>query len=191
MSRVTFLKNFVKSPGTIGAVWPSSPFLAKTITSEIGIEKASVIVELGPGTGVFTSRILDVKKADSSFFAMELNRELYIAFKQKFPSVKIFNKNAVGLSSIIKQEKMDSVDVIICGLPWASFPARLQNALLDAIFEVLSPGGCFTTFAYLQGLALPAGIRFKKTLKNYFSSVKTSRTEWRNFPPAFVYRCYK
>jgi len=85
MSGIKFLKNFIKSPGTIGAIWPSSPFLAKMITSDIGLEKAPVIVELGPGTGVFTSRILDMKKAKSKFFAVELNKELYDAFKMKFP----------------------------------------------------------------------------------------------------------
>ncbi len=191
MSGIKFLKNFIKSPGTIGAIWPSSPFLAKMITSDIGLEKAPVIVELGPGTGVFTSRILDMKKAKSKFFAVELNKELYDAFKIKFPSITIHNGNATDLSSMVKKEGIDSVNVIICGLPWASFPAKLQDDLLNAIFDVLNPGGCFTTFAYLQGLLLPAGKRFKNTLKNHFSYVETSRTEWRNFPPAFVYRCYK
>jgi phosphatidylethanolamine/phosphatidyl-N-methylethanolamine N-methyltransferase len=191
MSGIKFLKNFIKSPGTIGAIWPSSPFLAKMITSDIGLEKASSIVELGPGTGVFTSLILKIKKADSNFFVIELNRELYNTFKLKFPSVNIYNENATKLNFMVKQEKIDLVDVIICGLPWASFPAQLQDDLLNAISNVLNPGGCFTTFAYLQGLILPAGIRFKNTLKNHFSSVVTSRTEWRNFPPAFVYRCYK
>ena len=191
MSRVKFLKNFIKSPGTIGAIWPSSPFLAKMITSDIGLEKASAIVELGPGTGVFTSRILDMKKQDSNFFAVELNIELYNAFIHKFHGVQIYNDNATELISMVKNEGIDSVDVIISGLPWAAFSAELQNSLLDAVLSVLKPGSCFTTFAYLQGLALPAGIRFKKTLLEHFSVVETSRTEWRNFPPAFVYRCYK
>ncbi len=191
MSKIKFIKNFIKSPCTIGAICPSSRFLARLITSDIGIEKASAIVELGPGTGVFTSRVLDMKKPDSIFFAVELNKELYDTFKVKFPSVKIYNENATKLSSMVKQEKIDSVDVVICGLPWASFPPQLQDDLLDAISDVLSPGGCFTTFAYLQGLMIPAGMRFRRTLKNHFSTVKTSQTEWRNFPPAFVYRCYK
>ena len=191
MSGTKFLKNFIKSPGTIGAVCPSSAFLAKLITSDIGVEKASAIVELGPGTGVFTSRILHIKKADSKFFAVELNRNFYDAFKLKFPNVKIYNENATELSSMIRRDNIESVDAIICGLPWAAFPAQLQDDLLNAISDVLSPGGCFTTFAYLQGLLLPAGMRFKKTLKTHFSSVETSRTEWRNLPPAFVYRCYK
>ena len=191
MSCITFIKNFIKSPGTIGAICPSSPFLAEMITSDVGIEKASAIVELGPGTGVFTSRILNMKSAQSLFFAVELNQEFYDGFKLKFPSVKIYNQNATELSSMVKQAGIESVDVILCGLPWASFPAQLQDDILSSISEVLSPGGCFTTFAYLQGLLLPAGIRFRKTLKRHFSSVETSRTEWRNCPPAFVYRCYK
>jgi phosphatidylethanolamine/phosphatidyl-N-methylethanolamine N-methyltransferase len=191
MSAVKFLKNFIKSPGTIGAILPSSPFLAKLITSDIGLKKASAIIELGPGTGVFTSHVLNIKRADSKFFVVELNREFYDTFKQKFPSVKIYNENATKLSAMVKLEKIDSVDVIICGLPWASFPAQLQDDLLNAILDVLGPGACFTTFAYLQGLILPAGIRFKKTLKKHFSSIKISRIEWRNLPPAFVYRCYK
>jgi phosphatidylethanolamine/phosphatidyl-N-methylethanolamine N-methyltransferase len=191
MSGIKFLKNFIKSPGTIGAICPSSTFLAKMITDGIGVEEASAIVELGPGTGVFTSCILHMKKPDSKFFAVELNRDFYDVFKQKFPEVKIYNENATDLNSMARREDIESVDVIICGLPWAAFPAQLQDDLLNAISDVLTPGGCFTTFAYLQGVLLPAGMRFKKTLKKHFSSVETSRTEWRNFPPAFVYRCYK
>lgn len=191
MSGIKFLKNFVKSPGTIGAVWPSSSYLAEMITSEISLEESSSIVELGPGTGIFTSYILKKKKPDSKFFVVELNKELYEAIKQKFPDVKIYNKNAVNLKALAAKEGMDGVDAIICGLPWAAFPGSLQDELLNAIVDVLKPGGCFTTFAYLQGLLLPAGKRFRKTLKKHFTSVKTSRTEWKNFPPAFVYRCRK
>ncbi len=191
MSGIKFLKNFIKSPGTIGAVWPSSPFLAELITSDIDLESADAIIELGPGTGVFTTHIHGKKKSESEFIAVELNKEFYRAFKEKFPAIKIYNRNATDLCSMVKAEGISSVDTIICGLPWASFPPKLQDDLLDAIVEVLSTGGCFTTFAYLQGLLMPAGKRFRKTLRNHFSKVETSRTEWRNFPPAFVYRCYK
>jgi hypothetical protein len=54
---------------------------------------------------------------------------------------------------------------------------------------VLGKGGQFVTFAYLQGLILPAAQRFRKLLKQYFSEVSTSRTVWLNVPPAFIYRC--
>ena len=45
------------------------------------------------------------------------------------------------------------------------------------------------TFAYLQGLLLKAGKRFRKRLDDTFANVRRSPTVWWNLPPAFVYRC--
>jgi phospholipid N-methyltransferase len=56
---------------------------------------------------------------------------------------------------------------------------------------VLAPGGQFATFAYWQGMLLPAAWRFSRRLHRTFSSVQRSRTVWRNLPPAFVYRCVR
>ncbi len=67
----------------------------------------------------------------------------------------------------------------------------MQDSLLNATLESLKPGGQFATFAYLQGLLLPAGKRFKKKLAQSFSKVEKSPTVWLNMPPAFVYRCTK
>ncbi len=55
--------------------------------------------------------------------------------------------------------------------------------------SVLKEQGQFATFAYLQELLLPAGLRFRRMLRHYFREVSTSRTVWKNLPPAFVYRC--
>ena len=60
---------------------------------------------------------------------------------------------------------------------------------LRELRRVLKPGGQFVTFAYLQGLLLPAGRRFRAKLKRSFSDVTKSKIVWRNLPPAFVYRC--
>ena len=91
----------------------------------------------------------------------------------------------------MKEEKINSIDVIISGLPWASFPTELQNEVLGTIFNSLAPGGVFTTFAYLQGFLMKGAHRFRALLKDKFDQVETSKTVWRNFPPAFVYRCRK
>jgi phosphatidylethanolamine/phosphatidyl-N-methylethanolamine N-methyltransferase len=81
--------------------------------------------------------------------------------------------------------------VMISGLPWAAFPLALQEEVLDAVVAALRPGGRFTTFAYLQGTLLPAGRRFRRRLDEHFCEVRRSPVVWRNFPPAFVYRCRK
>ena len=191
MSRIELFKHFVKKPGEIGAICPSSPFLAKTITSQIEIEKALNVVEIGPGTGVFTEKIIPKLHKDANFFVIELNKELHELFQKSFPDIKAYNNCASELSNIMKEEKIDSIDVVISGLPWASFPEQLQKDVLSTIFDALAPGGTFTTFAYLQGFLLKGAHRFKALLKETFDEVETSKTVWRNFPPAFVYRCRK
>ena len=191
MSRIEMFKHFVKKPGEIGAVCPSSAVLAKTITSEINLCKARNIVEIGPGTGVFTEAIIPNLHNDANFFVIELNSNLHSLFEKKFPDIKAYNNCASELEGIMKEEKIESIDVIISGLPWASFPPALQDEVLETIFNSLSPGGVFTTFAYLQGFLMKGAHRFRALLKDKFDKVETSKTVWRNFPPAFVYRCRK
>ncbi len=59
------------------------------------------------------------------------------------------------------------------------------------MIKVMPEGGVFVTFAYLQGLVLPSGKKFKHNLKKYFSHVERSEVVWGNVPPAIVYRCLK
>ena len=57
-----FLGEFIKGRKTVGAVAPSSKFLMKKMIAPIDFQKADVIVELGPGNGVFTKAILERMK---------------------------------------------------------------------------------------------------------------------------------
>ena len=185
------LKEFIRDPGGIGTVIPSSRHLAKAMTSDIGIEKAKNVVEIGPGSGVFTSHILKLISPETKFFLVELNPRIHSHLTEKFPHVKIYNESAENLSELMKREEMPSADVVVSGLPWASFPSELQHKLLDAIYNSLSRGGVMTTYGYIQGKILPGGLNIRKLLKKYFNTVESSRTIWHNLPPAFVYKCVK
>ncbi len=191
MSGITFLKNFIKKPIHTGAVWPSSPYLSLEMTRHIGIERASAVVELGPGTGAVTPHISNHLSEGAQFFAIELNGELCECLRKKCPTVKIYHEDAVKLPQLMRKEGIDKVDIVFSGLPWAWLPSGVQDRLLEVVLAALRPGGHFVTFAYVQGVVLPSGLRFKKLLKKHFSHVGRSRTEWRNIPPAFVYRCRK
>ena len=86
-----------------------------------------------------------------------------------FLLIKLYNDNAANLSDILaKIEHISELDAVISGLPWASFPEKIQIAILDAVYDNLKSGGIFNTFAYLQGLFLPTGMRFRKLLNRYF-----------------------
>ena len=63
-----------------------------------------------------------------------------------------------------------------------------KKELLEEMKSVLKPGGKFVTFAYLQGMLLPAAQRFRRLLKYEFADVHQSPIVWQNVPTAFVYR---
>jgi phospholipid N-methyltransferase len=151
--------------------------------------RVDVCVEFGPGTGAFTRSILDSLREGARFFAVELNEQFAGLMARKFPDVDTVCRSVADIDAICRERGVDKIDCIICGLPWAGFPAPLQDRLMQAVLSRMSEGGYFATFAYLQGTILPAGKRFKRLLHDSFKSVDRSRTVWRNLPPAFVYRC--
>ncbi len=191
MELVDFVRQFLARPGITGALAPSSSALAELIVEAAGVAGARVVVELGPGAGVFTEVILRRLAAGATFFAVEINPEFVRATKQRCPDAVVHEGSAEDLPRFLDRHGHRNCDAIVCGLPWASFREPLQDALLGAIVAALAPGGRFATFAYLQGLALPAGRRFRRKLAGHFRTVTRTRTVWANLPPAFVYRAEK
>lgn len=187
----TFLREFARNPTSVGAIAPSSRWLARCITDQIGIESAACVVEIGPGTGSFTGEILRRLKPGAKFLAVERSESLAACVRSLFPQATVHNESAVELPNILRAADISHADVIVSGLPWASFEESLQDSLLGAILASLPEGGRFATFAYLQGLLLPAGRRFKSKLTTCFPAISRSSIVWRNIPPAFVYRCRK
>jgi len=191
LTKQLFLKRFLANPGLIGAILPSSPALCREIISHINIESSEAVIELGPGTGVITDEILSRINHQAKFVAVELDNKMYKTLRRNRPALNIVNDSAENLPEIMKNAEIKHLNTIISGLPWAAFPEKLQLGILNAIVNSLCDGGYFTTFAYLQGLLLPAGQRFKKLLRKSFKEVTVSRVIWTNIPPAIVYRCKK
>ncbi len=188
---LTFLKNFIRHPTQVGAIAPSSSGLVKAMVEWIDWENAQGVIEFGPGTGVFTQAVVENLHDDAKFFAIERSADLVAATRNRCPGVTVFEDSVTNVVELCRRESMEKVDAIVCGLPWASFSESLQTEIIDAMLEVLPPGGQFATFAYWQGVVLPPGMRFSRRLHETFSSVERSHTVWRNLPPAFVYRCIR
>ncbi|MGH9319641.1 MAG: class I SAM-dependent methyltransferase [Vicinamibacteria bacterium] len=187
---VRFLKEFVSKPQEIGAIAPSSPALAREVVRSVDWERVGIVVEYGPGMGAVTAEIL-TKTKGKDFFAIEVNEAYADRFTRNFPHVRLYRDSAVNVPSIAAAHGVDHVDCVVSGLPWANFSESIQDELLDAMFEVLVENGQFTTFAYMHGLALPAGRRFRDKLLSRFRGVERSPVVWRNTPPAVVYHCVR
>lgn len=184
-----FFCEMVRSPQGTGAIFPSSPALARRIVRMAGVANASRVVEIGPGTGAFTSEILACLPVESRFYAVERNAAFVRHLRHRFPTAQILEGCATNLSDLLRSNNLEDAESLVSGLPWANFNPALQTQILTSIRSMMSPGAVFTTFAYFGPHWLPTGRKFRAVLHEMFSVVETSPVEIRNFPPAFVYYC--
>lgn len=183
-----FFRHFLRHREQTGAILPSSVHLARAMSEQAGAQTARRIVEIGPGTGVFTRELHRQRPEDSRLILIEKNPGLASLLRERFPTLPVVEDCATRVRDHLDRLEMESADAVVSGLPWAAMPASLQDDLLEAIRAILAPGGTFVTFAYFGPHWLPAGRRFRQRLQNHFPELATSPVELRNLPPAFVYR---
>lgn len=183
-SKKKFWRQFVKSRKEIGSITPSSRFLTRGIMNKIDFVHAGVIVELGPGTGVFTVEILKRMTHNCKLIVVELNAEMYNELKKKIndPRVVLVHGSANDLSNILASNGLTHVDYIVSGLPLSVMPQEIAENIIKTSSDVLSQNGRYIQFMYT--------LLFKKKMLRHFSSLTQSYI-FLNFPPAFIFECQK
>lgn len=192
MYTLNFMKEVIRTNKSTGALAPSSRALADAVTDMANLKGQKVIVEYGPGNGVFTEVILQKKDPDAFFIAMEVNPEFVKLTQQRCPGCRVVEDSASNTLNYLREAGHEHCDVIISGLPWTRFEEPLQDEILEATFDALKPGGRFVTFAYSFSPHLPSGRRFfKSKLPVKFARISRSAPIWNNFPPAVVFLAEK
>jgi phosphatidylethanolamine/phosphatidyl-N-methylethanolamine N-methyltransferase len=184
-----FIVTSLKHPRSVGAVVPSSRYLARVIVAAAELNGRRAIFEFGPGTGAITKYILQRTGPGQRYVGIEQNSEFTAILTRKFPHVTFVNDSVENLQAIAARLGIDSIDVIICGLPWASLPVQVQDDAFKAMRAFLRTDSMFCTYAYPMGLILPGARALRARLHAEFTSVRFSPIVWRNVPPAFVYIC--
>lgn len=186
MKKVNFLKTFLKNPMQIGAILPSSQFLAREILKSAKIQKAKFIIELGSGTGVVTRHILKSMPHDCALLAFEIENNLakYLQKYIKDKRVRIIRDSAEHFDRYLPGGKREggSIDCIISGLPLAVLPSSATEKILHLAIKHLNKDGRFVQFQY--------SLKDLKRLQKFFPHIKIN-FEILNIPPAFIYICRK
>lgn len=177
-----FIKQFWKEKRMVGAVSASSRSLGKMMIQSIDFEKDKVLVELGPGTGVFTEILIEKMPEDAILFVFELNDRFYeqLIDKIKDKRVHIIHDTAEKVEEYLQKYGFEKADAILSSLPLAMFTKELRGSVLKASKNALRSNGTYVQFQY--------SLQAKKELERTFNKVKIRWTP-RNFPPAFVYSC--
>lgn len=200
-ARTTFVREFLRDPAATASVVPSSRKLTERMLEGIDLPACLSIVEFGPGSGVMTRMMLDrlphgwtaSEGGHGRFIAVEFNPRMAELVAHEHPRAIVATASAADIERICASHGIapGTLDVVISGLGWASFPPQLTTQILEATARTLRPGGHFRTFAYHIGLLKKNAWHLRSELRRLFGSVEMSRGVWANLPPAFVYRCVK
>lgn len=202
-NNLAFFRQFRQRFETTGAIAPSSRFLAKSMThflAQRGTEPVRVL-EIGPGTGPVTDRIVRLLRPGDRFDLVELNESFVEILNNRFQSDPVWTAVA-GLSEIHQQPVQEfapdeKYDFVISGLPLNNFPADLVETISNAYFELLKPGGVLSYFEYMyvrparkvvtRGPEKVRISRIDEIMQRHCDRHRIQRDSiWLNIPPAWV-----
>jgi phospholipid N-methyltransferase len=177
-----FLANFVKHPLKVGWFLPSSRFLVDDVLQPIKWEEAKVIVEYGPGTGTFTTRILERMRPDAKLIAVEINPEFCKFLSQSVtdPRFHLVKESAAEIDSILECLGFSEADYVISGIPFTTLPHDLRDSIVRKTYSVLRPEGKFLVYQ-VSSAVVPY-------LERVFGNVSRS-VQFLNIVPAQVFSC--
>lgn len=177
----TFLRAIGSDPSQVGAIAPSGPALARLITSELG-SHSGPIVELGPGTGVFTQALLDQGVREKDLTLIECCPDFATLLRERFPAARVLQMDA---SRLHRQSELphNSIGAVVSGLPLLNLSPAKVLTLLRGAFRCMHPRGAFYQFTYGPRCPVPRTCLDRLHLE----STCLGRT-FANLPPAAVYR---
>lgn len=178
---LTFFRAWLSDPLRVASVVPSGERLAELITRDIDPARGPVL-ELGPGTGVFTQALVrrGVRPADLTL--VELGTEFADILALRYPEATVMRMNAASLPRL-RRPAPRLHGAAISGLPLLSMPPAKVLRILAGAFRLLAPEAGLYQFTYGWRCPAPAQILDRLGL-----TAEKTGAAWANVPPAGVYK---
>lgn len=176
-----FLRAWAKDPLGIAAVAPSSPALAKLITAEV-LPGMAPVIELGPGTGVFTKALLARGLKQSDLILVEYDADFARLLSTRFPQATVLRGDAMKVRRHRALLDGALAGATISGLPILNMNARQQMMIMRGCFDLMRPCGRFFQFTYS-----PISPIRRPVLERLGLKARRLSSTLRNLPPAAVY----
>lgn len=198
-----FFREFLRNFHTTGAVLPSGPWLAAALTRHVRQSAGPRrILEVGPGTGAVTRRIVAAIQPDDHFDMVELNETFVRQLRDLFQTDSAFRRVADRsrvLHCAVEDLPADSAyDVIVSGLPLNNFSAELVERILTLLVQLLKPDGTLSFFEYI-GVRRARAVVSSRAERDRLAGIGRAMNAvlkegefrrdwvWPNIPPAWVH----
>jgi len=176
-----FLRQWATAPLRTAAVAPSGAALARIMTQDI-TPATGAVIELGPGTGVFTHALRNRGVAERDITLIELNPDFAALLKRRFPQARVLQMSAADIQEV-PMLREGRVGAVLSGLGLPSMPVRRVVQIMQGAFRCLIPEGGFHQFTY--GPRCPVSDDVLNFLG--LQAERIGGTVF-NLPPASVYR---
>ncbi len=144
-----FFKRVLANPVRVGYIVPSSPFLTRQTAKFIDFTKASTVVELGPGEGCHSRRILHRLRPDARLILIELDAHFAEHLEEQFAGdkrVSVVHADALHLSEALAELGISEPDYVVSGIPFTIMEKGLREQLYDKITRAMGPDSRFITY---------------------------------------------
>lgn len=176
-----FLRTWAAQPLRVAAIAPSGDALARLITREIDLHHAPVL-ELGPGTGVFTRALIERGLNPTDLTLIEFGAEFADLLRARYPQARVVHADAARImpGDLFPDA---TAGAAVSGLGLLSMPPRTVLRILANAFDCLRPGASLYQFTYAARCPVPRPILDRLGLK-----ARRIGGTVRNIPPASVYQ---
>ena len=177
---IEFLKGFLRNPKEVGSIVPSSRLLTRRVLECGRASHARVIIELGPGTGVFTREILRSMPNDAKLVAVEINPDFVSVLRRAYrdPRLCIYQGSSTDIEKALAEAGEVSADLVVSGVPFSTMERGAGHETLEAAKRVLSDRGRFVAYQFRSHVR-----RFAEPV---FGPAETHSGFW-NLPPMRIY----
>jgi phosphatidylethanolamine/phosphatidyl-N-methylethanolamine N-methyltransferase len=174
-----FLKNWIDNPMKLGAVMPSSIYLARVMAAEVDVSLPGPVVEIGPGTGPVTEALIAHGVDEARLVLVEFNPEFCVLLRGRFPRATIIEGDGYGLDVTLAGRLSAPAVAIVSSLPLTTKPVRERLEMISRAFGLMRPDAPFIQFTY--SVKSPVPVRAARL------AAKASDWVLRNVPPARVW----
>jgi len=184
---ITYLKTFVRDRN-VASITPTSSVGVKRVCSKIDFPSSNLIIEYGPGTGVFTSHLLKNMRLDARLILIELNKNFSSILRKSItdPRVVIVNDSAENVLEALRKCQESQADYILSGIPFFWLRNGLRDNILYNTYNALKPGGKFLVYQ----TCFQTDQHLKVHLDRLFPAVRC-KFELFNIPPMRIYEAIK
>lgn len=180
------LKNFLKqvflAPRSIGALVPSSRFLAAQVveSAQACADAETTLIELGPGTGAISRPLIRSRRGQQRVILIEKNPHFLEGLRTLGGDFELVHACVTDIVAQVGALGVQKNIVIVSSIPWLSLPAEVRIRGQDALLELLKRWERVSLIQYTYAPQSP--MEWTGVEAQLVGRV------WLNVPPAWVWK---